>query len=286
MGQLHDKMHEDMQLQGFAKSTQKEYLLRAGHFAAHYMHSPEEMGGKEVREYLLYLVNDKEVSAATHRMYVAALKFLYVTTLGRPEEVEEIPWPKVPTTLPDILSGEEVETLLQSIRSLKHRAIAMTQYGAGLRISEACTLQISDIDSTRMLIHVRQGKRSKDRYVMLSECLLGVLRYYWTVVKPRGPFLFEGDRPGFPITPSGARLGLRKAVKASGLQKRVTPHSLRHSFATHLLEAGTNLRTIQRLLGHSSIQTTARYTYVSEDEIRRTPSPLDGLTTPETPIHS
>jgi site-specific recombinase XerD len=281
MGQLHDKMLNDMQLKGFAETTQKEYLLRAKHFAAYFMRSPSEMGAKEVREYLLYLVNDKKVGSGTHRMYVAALKFLYSTTLGRPEEVAEIPWPRVPKTLPDILSAEEIERLLGCVRSIKHRAIMMTEYGAGLRISEACSLQIQDIDSARMMIHVRQGKGSKDRYVMLSVCLLAALRYYWAVVKPLGPFLFEGDRPGQPITPSGARWGLRKAVKSSGLQKRVTPHSLRHAFATHLLEGGTNIRTIQRLLGHSSIQTTARYTFVSEDEIRNTPSPLDGLTPPK-----
>ncbi len=279
MGKLHDKMKADMQLKGFAASTQKEYLLRAKHFAAHYMRTPAEMGKQEVRDYLLHLVNERHVGVATHAMFVASLKFLYTTTLERPEEVADIPYPKKPKKLPDILSREEVEKLLGAIRSIKHRAITMTEYGAGLRISEACTLQICDIDSERMLIHVREGKGSKDRYVMLSECLLQVLRYYWTLVRPRGPYLFEGDRPGHPITPNGTRKVLRQAVKSCGFNKHVTPHSLRHAFATHLLEAGTDIRTIQRLLGHSSIETTARYTLVSEKHVRNTKSPLDLLDT-------
>jgi integrase/recombinase XerD len=183
--------------------------------------------------------------------------------------------------LPDILTGEEVEWLFQQIASLKHRAILMTAYGAGLRISEACSLQISDIDSKRMLIHVHEGKRSKDRYVMLSERLLEVLRTYWKAARPQGPFLFPGAIPGRSITTSAVQRVLHQVVAQCHFTKRVTAHSLRHGFATHLLEAGTDIRIIQRLLGHSSIQTTARYTKVTERHIGSIKSPLDLIGTKE-----
>jgi integrase/recombinase XerD len=279
MGQIQDKMKADLQLRGFAMTTQKEYLQRARNFVAYHRRSPTEMGEQEVREFLLNLVNKKHAGPATHHMYVASIKFLYAKTLGRPEVVAAIPWPRRPITLPDILTGEEVEHLFSQIRSIKHRAILMTAYGAGLRISEACSLQTADIDSKRMLIHVRDGKRSKDRYVMLSERLLGILRPYWKAARPQGPFLFPGLIPGCPITTSAVQRMLKQVVARCGFTKRVTAHSLRHGFATHLLETGTDIRTIQRLLGHASIQTTARYTKVTERHLGRTKSPLDLLGT-------
>ncbi len=279
MGYLSEKMLDDMQLKGFALSTQNEYLLRARHFAAHYMRSPAEMGNLEIRHFLLDLLHEKEVSPATHHMYVASLKFLYKTTLGRPEEVDCIPWPKVPRTLPDILSGEELEYLFQSIQSIKHQTILMSAYGEGLRITESCSLQIPDIDSKRMLLHVRGGKGSKDRYVTLSKRLLILLRYYYRKTHPPGPYLFPGRYPDRPITDDAVRLVLRKAVESCGLTKRVTPHTMRHSFATHMLELGEDIRTIQRMLGHASIRTTERYTYVSDKHLGRKKSPLDLLGT-------
>lgn len=279
MGYLSEKMLDDMQLKGFAPSTKKEYLLRARHFAAHYMSSPADMGNEEIRHFLLDLLNEKEVSPATHHMYVASLKFLYKTTLGRPEEVDCIPWPKMPRTLPVILSGEEVEQLLQSVQSVKHQTILMTAYGEGLRITESCSLQIPDIDSKRMLLHVRGGKGSKDRYVTLSKRLLILLRYYYRKTRPPEPYLFPGRYPDRPITDDAVRMVLRKAVESCGLTKRVTPHTLRHSFATHMLELGEDIRTIQRMLGHASIRTTERYTYVSDKHLGRKKSPLDLLGT-------
>lgn len=279
MGCLSEKMLADMKLKGFAASTQKEYLLRARHFAKHYMRSPAEMGEPEIRDYLLHLVNEKKVSPASHHMYVAALKFLYSTTLNRPQEVAKIPWPKRPRSLPDILSGDEVERLLLSIHSVKHRAILMTAYSAGLRVSEVCSLKLSDIDSKRMLLHIRHGKNSKDRYVKLSERLLRFLRYYWKATRPRGEYLFPGRNPAGHISDDGVRWGLRKAVAEAGLTKRITPHSLRHGFATHLLQLGEDIRTVQRLLGHASIQTTARYTKVTAKHLGRIKSPLDLLGT-------
>jgi len=281
MGTIRDKMTADLDLRGFASTTKKEYLQRAQNFVAFYHRPPTELGEREIREFLLHLVNEKKTGSATQHMYVAAIKFLYATTLNRPEEVASIPWPKRPQTLPDILTGEEVEWLFQQIASLKHRAILMTAYGAGLRISEACSLQTSDLDSKRMLIHVHEGKRSKDRYVMLSERLLDVLRTYWKVVRPQGPFLFPGTIPGRSITTSAVQRVLHQVVVQCHFTKRVTAHSLRHSFATHLLEMGTDIRVIQRLLGHSSLQTTARYTKVTERHIGRTTSPLDLIGTKE-----
>jgi len=275
MGAIREKMKADLDLRGCALTTKKEYLQRAGNFVAFHGRSPSTMGEPEIRAFLLHLVNNKKAGPATVHMYVAAIKFLYATTLERPEVAGKIPWPKRPQTLPDILTGEEVERLFREIRSLKHRAILMTAYGAGLRISEACSLATSDLDSKRMLIHVREGKGSKDRYVMLSERLLDVLRVYFRTARPQEPYLFYGDIPGRPITPDAVQRVLRKAVLACGFTKRVTPHTLRHGFATHLLEAGVDIRTIQRLLGHASIQTTARYTKVTERHIGRTKSPLD-----------
>jgi site-specific recombinase XerD len=279
MGHIRDKMKADLELRGCALTTQKEYLRRAFNFVAYHRRSPAVMGEKEIREYLLYLVKDKKVGPATHHIYVAAIKFLYTTTLKRPEEVAAIPWPKRPRTLPDILSGQEVEQILGGFRAIKHRAILMLAYGAGLRISEACSLGVGDIDSKRMLIHVRVGKQSKDRYVMLSGRLLDVLRAYWKSVRPTGPYLFPGGIPGRPITPAAVQRVLHDVVKRANLKKRVTPHLLRHCFATHLLETGTDIRTIQRLLGHASVQTTARYTKVSTEHVGRTKSPLDLLGT-------
>jgi site-specific recombinase XerD len=275
MGAIHAKMKADLELRGCALTTQKEYLRRARNFVAFHGRSPAAMGEPEIRGFLLHLVNDKKVGSATVHMYVAAIKFLYSTTLERPEVAAKIPWPKRPQPLPDILTGAEVEQLFGEIRSVKHRAILMTAYGAGLRIAEACSLGVSDIDSKRMLIHVREGKGSKDRYVMLSQRLLDVLRVHFRSARPQGPYLFPGDIPGRSITTGAVQRVLRKAVVGCGFTKRVTPHSLRHGFATHLLETGEDIRTIQRLLGHASIQTTARYTKVTERHIGRTKSPLD-----------
>jgi integrase/recombinase XerD len=275
MGAIQAKMKADLELRGCALTTRKEYLRRARNFVAFHGRSPVAMGEQEIREFLLHLVNEKKAGPATVHMYVAAIKFLYSTTLERPDVVAKIPWPRRPQTLPDILTGEEVERLFRGIRSPKHRAILMTAYGAGLRISEACSLGISDLDSKRMLIHVHEGKRSKDRYVMLSERLLDVLRAYFRSARPEGPYLFPGDIPGRPITTGAVQRVLKKALVGCGFTKRVTPHSLRHGFATHLLETGEDIRTIQRLLGHASIQTTARYTKVTERHIGRTKSPLD-----------
>jgi integrase/recombinase XerD len=275
MGTIREKMTADLELRGRTEHTKRAYLRCAYHFVAHYKRPPAEMGAQEIRAFILHLLKEKKAKPATHHMYVAALKFLYEVTLERPEEVAELPWPKRPQKLPDILTGEEVERLFAEIRSLKHRAILMTAYGAGLRISEACTLRIADIDSKRMLIHVHEGKGAKDRYVMLSDRLLSALRAYWKSTRPKGDFLFPGNIAGRPITANTVQRVLPGIVRSCAFNKRVSAHSLRHSFATHLLETGHDIRTIQRLLGHASIHTTVRYTKVSERFIGSAKSPLD-----------
>jgi len=269
-------MTEDLKLKKYAESTATEYLRCARNFAAFHMRSPSKMGEPEIRDFLLGLAFG-EASAATLKMHVASLKFLYATTLRRPEEVVALAWPKVPHRLPDILSGSEVEALLAAIEPLEHRAVVMTAYGTGLRISEACSLQTADIDSKRNIIHVRDGKRARDRYVMLPKRLLVFLREYWRQVRPAGLYLFPGGKPGRPITASTVRTALKKAIGKTSIKKRVTLHGLRHSFATHLLEAGTDIRVIQALLGHSSLRSTMRYTQVSQKHVSRVTSPLDLL---------
>jgi len=279
MGQLRDKMRDDLKLRRYRPGTIDQYLRCAGHFAAYHRRPPSEMGEPEVRQFLMHLVDEKKVGAASHKMHVAAIKFLYGVTLDHPELAVRLPWPKVESKLPDILDGTEVVRLLDAMASLKHRMVAMTAYGAGLRISEACSLRATDIDSRRGLIHVRDGKRGRDRFVMLAQRLLGCLREYWKAARPKGPELFPGRNPGSTISPDAVQSAIRQAVQRAGLKKRVTPHILRHSFATHLLEQGEDIRTIQVLLGHGSIRTTARYTRVSQRHVGRTQSPLDRITT-------
>ncbi|HUJ74533.1 MAG TPA: tyrosine-type recombinase/integrase [bacterium] len=233
-----------------------------------------------MKDYLGQLVREG-ASPEKLKMQVAGIKFLYEVTLDRPSVAVKIPWPKVPHRQPDILSGTEVERLLKSLQSVRAGVVLMTAYGAGLRISEACRLRPEDIDSKRGLIHVRLGKGNKDRHVMLSPRLLGVLRVYWRQGRPekKSQWLFLGRKAGKSLTPSAARIALREAVKKAKLKKRVTPHTLRHAWATHLLEVGTDSRVIQVLLGHASSRSTARYTQVSRRHIAQVKSPLDMLGT-------
>jgi site-specific recombinase XerD len=281
MEQLRDRMVADLELRAYKPSTQREYLRCACNFAAHYMRSPEVLGEPEVRGFLLHMLRVKKVTPASLKMYVASLKFLYAHTLRRPQIVAWIPWPKVRTTLPEVLSGTEVKAVLEAIEPLKIRALFTTAYGAGLRIREACSLHIDDIDSRRGVIRIRDGKRGRDRYVMLGSRLLDVLRRYYARERPEGPWLFPAKTPDTPLRPDGPRKILKQAVKACGLKKKATPHTLRHSFATHLLEAGTDIRVVQVLLGHASIRTTARYLHVSTHHVARTKSPLDLMDTEE-----
>jgi site-specific recombinase XerD len=272
-------MIEDLRLRGYSEtSTCRQYPELVARFVGHFGgRPPAQLGEREVRDFLLYLIDVRKVKPATQCLYLAAITFLYKVTLGRPEVVAHIPWPKVDQTLPDILSGQEVEQLLGAVRSVKHRALLMLCYGAGLRISEACGLLIADVDSQRRLIHVRASKGKKDRYVMLGDRLLGLLRVYFRRYRPAGPYLFPGRQEGH-ISVEAVRKCLRLAVRTAGLTKHVTPHRLRHAFATHLLEIGADLRSIQTLLGHTDLATVARYTQVARI-VSRMRSPLDLLGT-------
>lgn len=272
-----ERMEAEMKLRNFSPRTQAEYLRCVRVFSQRFGQAPEALGEEEVRRYLLEVRDVRGLSPSTLKVYRTALKFFYGVALGRPEVVASVGSPKVPAKIPEVLSGTEVEALLGAIRSLKYRALVMTTYGAGLRISEACRLEPGDIDSRRMVLRVRCGKGGEGRHVMLSRRLLEALRAYWRAERPREPYLFPGSRPGHPLSPETVRRAIRSALGQTGITKRVTPHVLRHSFATHLLEAGTDLRTIQVLLGHRTIRTTEIYTRVSTATVARARSPLDLL---------
>jgi site-specific recombinase XerD len=281
MSTLRARMEADLRIQNYRPSTQREYVRSVYHLARHFMKSPAEMGEEEVRAYLLHLVDDRRLSPSTLKVTTAALKFLYEVTLGRPEVVRSVRMPRTSVKLPVILGGSEVVRLFEAIESPKYRVIVMTAYGAGLRVGETCSLEISDIDSKRMVIRIRNGKGGRDRYAMLADRLLEALRTYYRLDRPPGPHLFPGQRPGTAVRPDSVRRVLEQAVAKAGIKKPVTPHILRHTFATHVLEAGGDIRTIQMLLGHRSIQTTQLYAQVSTDTIRRAKSPLDLLGTKE-----
>lgn len=277
MGQLRDRMEGDLLLKGVAEVTRAEYLRCAHHLAAYYRRSPAALAVDEVRAYLVHLVTTLHYSPANLKMHVAALKFLYIVTLNRPDVMARIPYPKVPRVRLDIPSPGEVAKVLAALRAPKYRMLLCCAYGAGLRVSEACNLCIGDLDSQRMIIHVRAGKGGHDRYAMLSPVLLASLRQYYRTERPEKPFLFPGKTPGQPVRPESVQTALRVALAHSGVSKRITPHTLRHAFATHSLESGTDLRVIQVLLGHATIRTTTRYVHVSTRLIGSTRSPLDAI---------
>ncbi len=276
MTPLRQRMIEDMQLRNLAPVTQRNYIAHAAAFAQFYGKSPEVLDPEAVREYLLYLLNERKLSPDGVNQQVSALKFLYLTTLEMPWTDEDFPRAKRPYKLPVVLSHEEVVLFFDHVPSLRYRAALMICYGAGLRVSEAVAVKISDIDSKRMLLRVEQGKGRKDRYAMLSPRLLEVLRIYWRAARPQ-VYLFPSWRTGKHLNASSLQQACRDAWQRSGLRKRVTVHTLRHSFATHLLENGTDVRVIQVLLGHSLIDTTARYAAVTPQLIGATISPLDRL---------
>lgn len=283
MGDLRDRMLQDLMLAGYSPSTVRVYLHYARSFAKHFMRSPAEMGQDEVREYLLHLLDVRKLSHDTYRQAHAAIKFLYTVTLDRPVEVQTIPRHRRQRPLPDVLSGTEVDAVLGAVRNPKYRVALMTIYAAGLRVSEACRLRVTDIDSKRRVIHVHLGKGAKDRYVMLSERLLVALRQYWKISHPRD-YLFPARHSRNHIDPASVRATLACAASKVNITKKVTPHILRHSFATHLLELGESIRVIQALLGHAHIDATAGYTSVSSQHIQRVRSPFDVLGTAEASV--
>jgi integrase/recombinase XerD len=275
MTPLRQRMLEDMQLRNLSPHTQEAYVRAVAKFAQYFGKSPEVLGPPEIRAYLL-AQTQRRVSWSLFNQIRCALRFLYCVTLKRDWPPEEIVCAKTPKRLPVILSRAEVAQFLAAIPRRMYRTLFMILYAAGLRVSEVVALRVTDIDSKRMVIRVCQGKGRKDRYVMLSPRLLEALREYWKEYRPTELLFFAGQRAQ-PLDRRNVANDCRRIARRAGLKKRVTPHVLRHTFATHLLEAGTDIRTIQALLGHRSLRTTALYTYVSMAKVTGTSSPLDLL---------
>ena len=280
MTSLRTRMTEDMQIRNLAVHTQNTYLLQVALFARYFNKSPELLGFEQIRTYQVYLTNEKKLATSSILIAISALRFLYKVTLKKTWDIDDaIPAPKKPQRLPIILSPEEVIQFLAAVTSAKHRAILTTCYAAGLRISEAVALTPPAIDSKRMVLRVEQGKGRKDRYVMLSPKLLTTLRDWWRLERPQH-WLFPGDLPDRHITRGAVERECQEAHAACKIPKPITPHSLRHAFAVHLLEQGTDVRTIQLLLGHCSLATTARYLRIATTKVCSTTSPLDLLPHP------
>ncbi len=285
MTPLRQPMTEEMQLRNLSAGTQRAYLHYITGLARFYQTSPEHLSLEEIREYQLYMINERQYSPESVNHFVAAAKFLYNITLETPWPEDALPRCRVPYKLPVVLSAVEVDEFFHHVCTIRYRAALMTAYGAGLRVSEVVSLQVGDIDSQRKLIRVRQGKGKKDRYAMLSARLLEVLRCWWRSQHHAGQpqktspedWLFPGWRKNRHRNTASLQTVCREAARAAGLSKRVSVHTLRHSFGTHLLENGADSRVIQVLLGHSRIETTTRYAQVSPRVVAATLSPLDNL---------
>ena len=275
MTPLRQRMIEDMRIRNLSPRTITCYVRQVARFAEHFGRSPQRLGPEEIRAYQHYLVDERRVSESRLVQTVAALRFLYQISLGREWPIRFIPFPRQRRRQPVVLSPEEVARLLAAAAGLKPRAVLTTAYAAGLRTGEVSRLRLVDIDSSRGVIRVEQGKGRKDRLVMLSPRLVEALRVYWRAYRP-AEWLFPGPT-GQPITPRTVLRYCKRAATAAGLDKHVTLYTLRHSFATHLHEAGADVRTIQVLLGHRSLSTTARYTHISTATLHAAPSPLDLL---------
>ena len=279
MGELADKMKLQLELKGRSPHTVSAYLRYARRFAAFHKRSPRDMGEPEVRAWLSHLLDERKARPDLLRVHVAAIYFLYEDVLGRPEVVSWVPWPKNVRRLPQILSFEEVNALLEHAATPRMRVMIMAGYGAGLRITEACRLRVQDIDSKRGLLFLHATKGNKDRVAPLPQRLLVELRAWWRATRPEGPYLFPGRVASEPITRQAVNVQFVETVRASGITRKVVYHSLRHAFATHLLEEGIDLMTIQEMMGHANLSTSLRYMRVRVDRIRAVGSPLDRLPT-------
>jgi integrase/recombinase XerD len=276
MSTLREQMAADLQLRGLTPKTQGVYLREVSNYAKYFGKSPDQLGEEELRQYLLYLLKERQLATGTYRFYFQGLKFLYTHTLKRQDVVEKICCPRGDKKLPVVLDLSEVKALLSVTENLKHRAILTIAYSAGLRVSEAARLRVSDIDSKRMMVRVQQGKGRKDRYSILSKTALECLREYWRAYRPT-EWLFEGQKPDTPIGYTSIRNIFLEAKERAGIRKPASPHTLRHSFATHLIEAGTSLHHVQLLLGHRSPTTTTVYLHVSRMSLAQVTSPLDTI---------
>lgn len=277
MTALRRRMIEDMRLRNFSPHTRDAYVRAVAAFARHFDQSPEGLTAGHVRRYLLHLVQERRVSWSLYNQTRCALQFFYRVTLGRDERFDALPCAREPRRTPTVLSTDELQRLFGVARNLKEKALLMTLYGAGLRASELASLRPADVDSARMLIRVRQGKGQKDRVVKLAGHLLAVLREYWRAYRPKEWLFPRPTQPDRPMTRTDVFRVVARTAKRAGLARRVSPHTLRHSYATHLLDAGGDLRTIQVLLGHRHLKTTAIYMHVSQARIDAAPSPLDLL---------
>jgi site-specific recombinase XerD len=281
MGRTRDKMNADLLLAGLSKSTRAAYLACARGFVKFHMRAPDQMGEAEVRAFLLHLARDRKVAVGTYLPYLGAIRFLYRITLGRPEVVAGVPWPRMRRRPPDVLTRPEVLRVLDAAPSPYWHAFFTTAYGAGLRRMEVAALRAPDIDRASGLLRVACGKGGKPRVVMLDPELYDTLRQHWKFHRLPGPWLFPArSRRGWkdkPVHLGQASAAFKTAIADAGVGRRVTLHGLRHAFATHLLEDGTDLYTLQQLLGHDRLETTTRYTHVRTDRIRATKSPLAKL---------
>jgi site-specific recombinase XerD len=277
MTELRQRMIEDLRIRNYSPRTIECYTGCVAAFARYFGKSPAHLKPEHIRAYQAYLVETKHASWSVFNQTVCALRFLYATTLQRPGLIEHIPFPRQPKRLPVVLSRAELARFFAAVSNLKHRTVLMTMYAAGLRLSEALGLRLSDVDSARQCLRVAQGKGQKDRYTILAPGLLEQLRTYWRLTRPR-TWLFPGRPPEQPLTATAIQRRCAPAARRAKLAKRVSTHTMRHCFATHLLEAGTDLRTIQQLLGHRSLETTAVYLHVAtaRDGIPRTSDLLAG----------
>jgi integrase/recombinase XerD len=273
---LRQRMLEDLQIRHYSPTTIRLYLYAVREFAKHFGKPPDQLGAEHIRRFQLFLTKEKKVSTSTYVLTVCALRFFYTHTLHRKVAIERIPFPRGERKLPPILSRDEVKALLEAPHDLRHRAMLAILYGAGLRVSEVARLKVADIDSARNVLWVRSGKGRKDRQALLPPKLRELLRCYWRTRRP-ADWLFPGADPTQPISVKTIFRACRQAAHSAGIAKSVHPHVLRHAFATHLLEAGVNLRTIQFLLGHARLETTARYLQVADVNVRATTSPLESL---------
>jgi integrase/recombinase XerD len=273
-------MLEELQRRNYSKTTVQTYLKSVQRFAEHFHTPPDRLGLEHIRSYQAYLFQEKKLAATTVGLHTAALRFFFVKTLKRPYLVEEVPYPKKPRRLPTVLTVEEAAQLINSASNLFHRAIVMTLYSTGVRRAELCHLKVIDIDSAQMIVHVRHGKGARDRDIPLDPKLLETLREYWRWMRPK-TYLFPGTvknwRADKPITAKVVWEACREAAERAGITKPVPPHTLRHSFATHRLESGCDLVTLQTLLGHANIRHTTLYLHLSQRHLRSAGNPLDTI---------
>jgi site-specific recombinase XerD len=275
MTPLRQRLIDDLQRRNYAAKTIAIYVPAVARFARHFGRSPDRLDAEHVRQYQLHLLQQR-ASWSRFNQAVAALRFFYAVTLQRHNVVVMLPYGKKPKALPDVLSADEVRRLFDAVTDCRHRLILQTAYACGLRVSEVVRLQVGDIDSQRMALHVRCAKGQKDRFVPLSAVLLEQLRAYWRQHRPRR-WLFPGQTPAGHLSIGQVQRLCRRAVRAAGIRKKASMHTLRHSYATHLLEAGTDLACVRKLLGHNQLSTTLRYTHIGQAHLQQVRSPLDTL---------